>query len=380
MTRVAGRFVLVVLLALAAGTAARELRLPGILQGVENVVKSGVKTAVGAVENGVKTAVNKVENVAQQAKTALVGNNGPTAQAWPASKGPKPVCLFVHGTGPDMFPTQVVSTFTAYWGNIHQNVAPACTPQFLQVNQNTYGWDDSFLWNAICNAIKSTNAQIVISHSNGNIALSAAIFKGVDGCANRVYSGAGPVPKGKFLWFSLAGPFLGSPAADLCISDCPTFTLSPLPAATKLVCHCTNKKAIPSEAKLATTYKSKVAGFTSGWAAVSSPHSKAFAVMCGTSTAAVAALKEDNGLVLLAPQANWNGQKTDGMVSLPACQAGLPAAIISSFSSQPSAKFFLLDGNHGSSTFRDGNGNAPAQQPITWLINNLQAATALLSA
>jgi len=370
--------VLVVLLVLALGVAEgrrQKEQLPKILT---NIGK-GITNAANGVANAVKGAAKAVGTAVTEAKTALVGAPGPNAKPWPGP-GPKPVCLFIHGTGIDVFPTRVVASYPDYWGKtITTNVAPACDAKFLQTDEMNYGWDDQQLWTAICSNIKSLNARYVITHSNSNTGLAAALAKNVSGCADRIYTGGATVGATQFLWISIQGPFQGSPAADLCVKDCATWSLNPLTGVIHITCHCHNKKTVPSDTKLTTGYKSSVAGLSGGWGPVSAQHAKAWAIMCGTDPGSTSLLHLDGALVVLAPKANWGGAKTDGMVSLPSCQAGLSASVVASFQAVPTSKNYLLAANHGAGTMRDGDGNAADKQPVTWLVNMLNDGTILLT-
>jgi len=128
-------------------------------------------------------------------------------------------CLFMHGSG--NIPTSVgvkdASSDIAknYWTKIAETVAPYCDPiMYTDFETVNHAWNETDLIKQYCDAI--VPARIVFTHSFGNLVVAAGVAQGITGCAKLKSAD----DKDATFWYSVQGPFRGSPAADVLESEC----------------------------------------------------------------------------------------------------------------------------------------------------------------
>jgi len=256
----------------------------------------------------------------------------------------------------------------------------------------------------VCTAIITSNANVVFTHSMGNLAFAAGMIETVAGKATYAecvklkarYPKQQAAPSASYpkleadeiAWISIQGPFHFSVAADACKTVCASndplwIPVQKLPIA----CACPNHVMTKSTASLETTYQSSY-GVTS--AAMSSLVAKAaFAVVCGLSTDATGgladeiALKATKLLATLGGQSWGSDSKTsttqpltgcDGLVAFTSCRGDIASAL---FKLIASSRYYAGLFNHGSGTCRDGQqkgGTDQSKEPVTAYTNAAKEA------
>ena len=134
-----------------------------------------------------------------------------------ASESQTTTCVFVHGAGNsaelDANVGSATSEDRAYWGNLHEVIAPFCgTLSFMHEDTLHVGWEDTGLQQKFCELLReatsgSTDDQgstqlLLFAHSLGNMLVAGALD-----------SGQCQLPFGS-VWFAVGAPWAGSQAAD----------------------------------------------------------------------------------------------------------------------------------------------------------------------
>jgi len=294
----------------------------------------------------------------------------------------------------------VTSTYVDYWGNVQKVLVPYCgTVSFAHVDMTGHGWDEVDTVNAVCKAIIATDANVVYTHSMGNLAFVAGLIATLAGkstyaeCVKlkerypKPQSGPSTqFPKlaaNEIAWISIQGPFRMSVAADACHTVCASHNPLWIPVQKlPIACACPNRVMEKSTQSLQTTYVSSTTSIAQMAAAVAK---HAFSVMCGIDTDATGGLGDEvalsaTKLLVTLAHGSWGADKktittkpyagTDGLVAFTSCRGDIPGNL---FELTPDARYYVGTFNHASGTGRDGQQSGEkdkAKMPISNFISS----------
>jgi hypothetical protein len=300
--------------------------------------------------------------------------------------GAKLKCLFLHGSGQEHAgATEIVGKGSEiekkYWERVVVYLDSYCEFFFIRTNTVNRAWNDKSLREDYCGAVKSTNADVVFTHSFGNMILGAGIHLGDAGC-EKIGKGEADVH-----WYGSQGPLKGSPGADKLAAECAAGTL--LAGFMSSGCDKATKTLRPSYDSLRTTFdtaattptvQSGVACSAAGCKTLSEVAAdKMSGEMCGQTPHGPLSL-EMVGLITasLTVGHGWGVDKdldypntgNDGLVGLTSCRALPPA----SYGVVPTAPFYVMEGNHKMGTCSYKDKKEASKQPCTWYTHMLAAS------
>jgi len=263
-------------------------------------------------------------------------------------------CVFLHGSG-ELEEGPVTSTFTEYWGNVHE-YTPQCKTRTFNHDDTTHqAFDEERLMRRYCdvatgkvggNLIK--NNTIVFTHSMGTPILAAALKNGL--C--RLDPSAS--------WYDASGPLFGSKAADVIESICanPSAWDEPLRWIGQKLNYCEDSSKPSNVTKSYQSLSPSYPGYTDLmlFAATQVKGS-----ICGTSAYG---LLSPYSLALAAlADVVWYGEKNDGLVAVSSCL--IPQA---NYDNRYQSDFYIAPLNHADTTCRNGNGfyDTEERMPCGW--------------
>jgi len=242
------------------------------------------------------------------------------------------------------------STYTAYWGNVHEYTTQCASHAFLHYDTHNGRWDNKTVQTVFCDAASSNTGTIedtiVFTHSTGALILGAALRNGL--CTLGEGSN----------WYAASPPSLGSPVADWFATSCPDPGLwdEAVTFVADALGYCDGARIAPGYDCLRETTPgihdvAKYVALTVSGA------------MCGTSAPGI--LSEYSiGLEVVALSSGENQWPNDGMVPYPNCIGLLDANFTSDFRDD----YYIGPLNHADTTCRTGNSlmKQDDKSPCSW--------------
>jgi len=306
--------------------------------------------------------------------------------------GPKLKCLFIHGAGQKFDKVDTVPTYEAYWGKSYESsIIKKCDSKFLQYESTDKAWDDPDIHEKICAKVLEIKPNVVIAHSMGNLHwASIRLKKTADvakSCASLAHAtGSSDKDPSHIHWIAIAGPFLGSKAAELCYNVCTTNSIAwEFPAHASHGCACTKTTPPKLSVSMQSLRPNYSAGHELSFKLLAAEAIKASAVVCGTSWRATTAFNLDwLGMPLLEFVEKLYNHKiwgddsvpkdppapagNDAMVAFTSCRGENPPA---NFEATYKSKYYAGKFNHGSAMGRDGDGTTNDTKPLAFIDQNL---------
>jgi len=299
-------------------------------------------------------------------------------------------CLFLHGSGNT--PTAGSGVFdakskiaTTYWKNIEATVGSFCDKlSFIDAETVLRPWDNAALIDEFCGAIASSGANVVFSHSFGNLVIAAGVAAGTSGCAK--IGNAATIDN--VHWYLVQGPLKGSPAADKLFQLCEVDHDVLAETALRDACDTSAApwKVKPAYLSLMTKYESKTSlkGQLSTAACGAAADCKTLAdiaktkakgEMCGFTPLGEVSLDSILAAIALTAASRlvgsgWGDDEAkgypnhgnDGLVGWASCDLNGPT-----YGQTPADAFYKMDGNHARGSCRgDDDSSDATKQPCKW--------------